>query len=147
MTPTLRRRHQQIWMFLAILLPVGFMASWMAIPADLPTHELTRTMIPALTDAQLIGQGKGEGIQIAVFQAGGKEKQIVLKVLEERRSAGNWAYVIPTKESSGLNQASLLGLVEHTGNYRFNVPAEQELAGIRLYDGIKKKVLQTILIE
>ncbi|MEM7369946.1 MAG: hypothetical protein AAF587_15175 [Bacteroidota bacterium] len=148
MTPTLRRRHQQIWMILAILLPLGFIASWMSIPAPSLPDQLTRTNPPLLQNAIQIADGTGEGIQVGLFAAPGqKEKQILIEVQQELQSASTWVYSTPAQDASGTKKWTILGLLEHTGQYRFNLPSDQATAGIVLYDGIKQEVLQTIFFE
>jgi hypothetical protein len=47
MIKTLRKRHLQIWILWAVLLPVGIIASWMAVPKKV-TQELLQP--PAKTN-------------------------------------------------------------------------------------------------
>ena len=52
MIKSLRKRHLQIWIMLAILLPAGIIVAWMSVP-EKPTQELLQSPVSNTAVSQI----------------------------------------------------------------------------------------------
>lgn len=145
MIKPLRKRHRQIWMLWALLLPAGISMAWLAIPNQ-PSikllSETKETLLPQVTGS---ADKKDYLVNIRTdnnhtqWQLEWKSKTI-LKV----PSAVIYKIINPGAE---ISKQQLIGRIEARKDYVFALP--QDSSGYKemrliLYDFIHEKELDTI---
>ena len=138
MIKKLRKRHLQIWILWAFLLPVGIMAGWLAVPER-------------VTD-KLLQPDQGIILPVKIQSIEKENYTVSLRSNEERTQYGlEWINKkVSTAQSSLIYKQmkpgnELVGRVEARGTYYF--PLSMNSSGIYnfiLYDIIKKKSTDTI---
>lgn len=137
MTPSLRRAHRIIWLLLAVILPVGFIAGLLAYQSPLyqePVDQLPPAPLPILVHSVA-----SDSVAVSLRRSvGGGEQQldVVLKqpfavpsAVVRVRQNGNWRAV---------------GLLNAPSTYRFRVPGMDNPAQVEIRDELHQKTLRTI---
>ena len=163
----LRKRHLQIWSALALLLPVGIVFAWLAIPNHSPFKLLqtqSNELLPVLKHSR---DKKQYCINIRTnkenteWQLEWKNKMaltvpsaVVYKASPEFHpqpspapSAGSVVSEGGTLEPFLINDAELIGRIEAEGSYVFplkNVNLENVPLQFVLYDFIHQQIIDTI---
>lgn len=145
MTKSLRRRHFQLWLVLAVLAPAGIFLAWLAIPVRQPVKLLTEKVQTLLPE-----------------QLGKVDKKDYLVVLRANREQTAWQLEWKSKTTlavpsaviyrminpeAGITSQKLIGRIEAKKDYVFDLPADS--AGysrlqLVLYDFIHEQVIDHI---
>jgi hypothetical protein len=145
MTKNLRIRHRQIWLMLALLLPIGIVAAWLLIPNHQPVKTLN-------TREQLL-------LPVIAYTAGTDHFQARIRTNADRSTWQlEWinktilttpsAVIYKTKgEIFTPESAELIGRIETQGRYVF--PLQRDSAGwagtrLILYDFIHAQKTDSI---
>lgn len=143
MIRTLRKRHLQIWTAWAVLLPVGIIAAWLAVPQQ-PVQSLLQpaagNVLPVIlhtTDKQdytVALRGNADGTQLQ------------LEWINKNVLTFPTATIYQTNNLQGdIATGSLIGRIEARGSYYF--PVRRDTSNIYhfvLYDFIHQQVIDTI---
>lgn len=153
MIKTLRKRHRQVWMAWAVLLPAGIVFSWLAIPNQSPVKLLKTETIALLPDV--------------VRSVDKKDYQVTIRTNREKTQwqlewQNKTVLAVPSavvyklspdtsrvKDFEGFQpqKAELIGRIEARTDYVF--PLNNDSTGYKelilvLYDFIHEKVIDTI---
>jgi hypothetical protein len=147
MIKSLRKRHRQVWMAWAILLPVGIIISWLVVPDQLPVkllQEPATLLLPAVA-----GHKDLEDYTVTVrtdrqndqWQLQWSNKQILTV------PSAVIYYVTDSRQTITNNE--LIGRIEARGEYIFPLRS-----GIKsnahpefiLYDFIHEKIIEKIIL-
>lgn len=142
MTPTLRKRHFQIWILLSLLLPLGFILGLLAIPASAPTSQdvmLTRQVMDLLPSSDK-RQAHGQGWEAQIKQDDTGVRYIEIEVNQERRSPSTWVYLFGKDDKQRI---PLFGIGEQ-GTYQVSIDSAQDISGLLLYDRLKQDTLEQV---
>lgn len=136
-TPALRRAHRMIWLLLAVLLPVGFIAALLAYQSPLyqePIAQLLPVPLPVLvrsvaSDSVVINlrraaQGGERQLEIVLKQPFGVPSAVV-----RVRQTGNWRAV---------------GLLNAPGTYRFPMPNTDVHPRVEIVDDLHGRTILTV---
>jgi hypothetical protein len=153
MIKTLRKRHRQIWMTLAVLLPVGIVFAWLAIPNQQPVKLLRQEKAELLPDIVKSADKKDYLVNLrsnkerTAWQLEWKNKTIltfpsavIYKAILNSSTGG-------TFETFKPEQAELIGRIEAREDYTF--PLKLESSGLNnlqfiLYDFIHEQKIDSI---
>lgn len=149
MIKSLRKRHRQIWMAWAVLLPAGIVFAWLAIPNQSPVKLLQ----PASTELLPVIIKSGYANDYNINIRGNKENtawQLEWKNKTVLMVPSAVIYRIPnggTFETFKTEQAELIGRIEAMGDYVF--PLKLDSTGLQhlqfiLYDFIHEKKIDSI---
>ncbi len=125
MIPKQRKRHGYTWMVLAVLLPVGFLLAWAAIPSG-------KTEIPG---------GEVEGI--SVNQANDGDKQILNINISKPLASPGFLVLLGNENSNDPDSSTLIGQIYGAGDYTFSLPnldSAVEPIQILIYNPFNQKV-------
>jgi hypothetical protein len=148
MIKALRKRHRQIWALWAVLLPVGIVMAWLAIPNQ-PSIKLLQSSnaapLPVLVKTI---DGLDYAVSIRTNEDSTKwQLEWCNKTVLTIPSAVIYKDVITDNKSFKPEQAELVGRIEATGKYIF--PLRVDSTGIQnihlvLFDFIHEKIIDTI---
>jgi len=150
MIKPLRKRHRQIWMAWAILLPVGIVFAWLAIPNQQAVRLLqnpTETLLPDIVQSGSL-----------------PDYSINLRSNEDRtRWQLEWfnrkVLNVPSAVIYQVNErtdsftpanAKLIGRIEAQGSYRFPLSIDSSVdkpLDLVLYDFIHNKIIDSIQLN
>jgi hypothetical protein len=147
MIKSLRKRHRQIWVTWAILLPIGIIISWLVIPDQLPVKLLREAAVPPLPAVVRQKDMKDYTITIRTnrqndqWQLQWSNKQVLTV------PSAVIYYVTDSRQSITNNE--LIGRIEARGEYVFPLRS-----GIKsnthpefiLYDFIHEKIIEKIIL-
>lgn len=142
MIKPLRKRHLQVWLMLAVLLPAGITMTWLAIPNQPPVKSLLSVqpeLLPVLVQS---ADKKNYWVNLR-SNAGQTAWQI--------EWINKYALTIPAaviyqKKDAGytVENNEMIGRIEATGSYRFSIKQVQEQTIFYLYDFIRDNVIDTV---
>jgi hypothetical protein len=157
MIKSLRKRHLQIWAAWAVLLPIGIIAAWLAVPkpvidkllqpessASLPV--LVKSIERKSFTANLKTNSDKSQYQLEWIT---KEVSTVPSSLIYKASP-NPASPRPSpkereEEGGALEESELIGRIQTRGTYYFNISTDStDKYNIILYDIIKKKIIDSL---
>lgn len=144
----LRRRHRRMWIVLAIILPIGFISAYFAIPKTIyennfePWAAVSYSTITksAETDNLLVNVKKDNnlpGLQIEVMQKQPLHSASVLVYLAEQNT-------------ENIQATNLLGRLESGDTQRFilnDFLSNFKTFHLLFYDNLKKELLEKVIIE
>ncbi len=141
MTPTLRKYHRRIWLVLAVLLPLLFVAAVVAIPDKRPDIVFDRQQAAALP--HVLEEFETENFIVRIRSNPSKVAlQLEIEIKQPLTTASALVYLVNnTKEKP--TDGILLGNLGPYGTHRFylgNAPHKC----ILLFDAIKNRPIQTI---
>ena len=145
MIKPLRKRHRQVWLLLAVLLPVGIIVSWLIIPNPAAVTLLKQTT-PAL-------------LPVIKYTMDKKEYAIHIRTNKENTEwqlewKNKLALTVPsaviyktTGNNTGIKNGQLIGRIEARGDYIFVLP--QDTSGydklhLTIYDFIHQQTIDSI---
>lgn len=147
MIKKLRKRHLQVWMTLAILLPAGIFIAWMSIPQRLKDTLLQPAPVKALPNVLASKENDNYTVRI---RSNNDTSQLQLEWINKKTLTFPTAtiYQLPINDTNIIH-GKLVGRIEARGNYYFNVDAsfkkqEQSLYHLVLYDFIHQQIIDTI---
>ncbi|MEZ4830218.1 MAG: hypothetical protein R3C61_28625 [Bacteroidia bacterium] len=163
MTPALRKRHFFSWVVLAIAVPLGFYLAILAIPPiprnpDIPRlvakplEELVRQSetYPSGVSATLRSQTRSmveSGTDNGLPEMKDTSFQVEISVSQPFRAPSVLVYLSLTPGSKSVDGRLLLGRLDTTGEYRFNLDqlsAAPEAMYLIFYDDFHDKILEEI---
>jgi len=141
----LRKRHLQIWMVLAVLLPAGIILSWLVIPNPVPAKLLS----PMATELLPVIKHKRDNDQYCIN---------IRTNIDNTAWQLEWKNKMPltvpsaviyktTGTSAEIKNGQLVGRIEARGNYVFSLPADPAIADrlhLTLYDFIHQQIIDSI---
>lgn len=150
MIKPLRKRHRQIWMAFAILLPVGILFAWLAVPDQQAVRLLqnpTEAPLPAIVQS---GSLPDYSINLRSNKNRSKWQlewfnKKVLKV----PSAVIYQVNDKTNPFTPVN-AQLIGRIEAQGRYSFPITIDSSIdkpLDLVLYDFIHNKIIDSIQLN
>ncbi len=120
MIKPLRKRHWQIWIALAILLPAGIVIAWLSIPIPARDKLLQPSSSKALPVILKTYQ-PGNGIEINI-RTTGDTTELQLEWLNNQPLTYPTATIYETQvNDSNIQHGKLVGRIEARGNYHFLV--------------------------
>lgn len=142
MIKPLRKRHFQVWMALAVLIPAGIIMAWLVIPNQPPVKSLL-TAQPELLPV-LVQSADKKNYWVNLRSNAGQTDWQIEWVNKYPLTVP--AAVIYQKKDPGytIGKNKLVGRIEATGSYTFPLAAFPEPAVFYLYDFIKEKVIDTV---
>lgn len=148
MNLTLRKRHLKTWIVLSILLPIGFVAAYLAIPAT-----ANGTIIPNEVNPtaffQIIKTADHPTLLFNLRSNSEGERQAEIVLKQPLTTPSTLAY-LSDGDIGSIQGKPLLGKLDNKTVYRFdlkdtNVP--EDVRYLLLYDLVKKQIYETIKIE
>lgn len=162
MIKNLRKRHLQIWTAWAILLPMGIITAWLAVPKQVIDKLLQPETSPALP---VLVKSIDKKNYIVNLKSNEDKSQYQLEWINKEVSVvpSSLIYQLPInqgiqkispfgvpeqsegKEQSSLEGAELIGRVQTRGIYHFNLLKDSTNSyNFILYDIIKKKIIDSL---
>ena len=161
MIKQLRKRHLQIWVLCAVLIPVGIIVGWMTVPKKV-TQELLQKVVPAST-YHTIASVEKENYKINILVPNsvtikhptGWEYELKVEFINKKESATDslLLYKIINTTDNNIDKQELLGRIESKGTQEFRL----KFFDLRvtkgkfdyrdkflLYDIMKKQVVDSI---
>lgn len=147
MTPSIRKRHLYIWMALAVLLPVGYVAAILAVPPEAPATNVVETIrsqdLPPQY-ARVLQVAEHPRLKMQLRQdTASQQRQVELILKQPLRRPSTWAY-LSEGDSTRIAGKQLLGLLTNQGVYRYALPDSLHPRLLLLYDGIRKQIYAVI---
>lgn len=139
MTPQLRKAHRYIWFSLAVLLPLGWLASILAIPDEI-WQQPVRPVQPAQMPRLVRSKSSGDFLLNLREDSAGMRRQVEIFVKKPLNNPN-------TVAAAGANGEILLGLLGTRGVSRFDLDsltARENSLIIRLEDRIQGRLLRTV---
>ncbi|HEY5773794.1 MAG TPA: hypothetical protein VIS75_14255 [Chitinophagaceae bacterium] len=148
MIRSLRKRHLQIWALWAVLIPVGIIVAWMAVPKKV-TQELF------YKDAVPVGSpGSGEAIEddytlYIRYDTTMNQEKIFLQFINRHKlkTPPLLIYKMTDSTTNTIDKQLLLGRIDKEGSQFF--PLDTFIYNDRfiLYDFLHKKIIDTITVK
>lgn len=143
----LRRRHRQVWLVIAVVLPVGILLSWLAIPNPVAI-KLIKQPSPELLPVVKYTMDKAEyTINVRANQQN-TEWQLEWQNKLALTVPSAVIYKIPaTVNLFSADSSQLIGRIEAKGDYVFPVLQDAETdqqINLVIYDFIHKKIIDSL---
>ena len=124
MIKPLRKRHLQIWVVLALLLPVGIISAWLAIPR--PATDQLRQPAPVAALPVVLKTGESGGYTVRLRSNPG-DSSLQLEWINGTALTAPSAIIYESHgDGAGpdpTTDADIIGRIEGRGTYRFAVKA------------------------
>jgi hypothetical protein len=142
MTKTLRRRHLQIWILLALLIPAGIISALMVRPQI----SITTLLQPETVEALPKEIKKVEKENYIVSLRSNAQLPMQLEWINKKVLTYPSATIYKTIPGNrDVNKSELIGRIEARGTYRFILTPDSTGAYyFILYDFIKQQVIDSI---
>jgi hypothetical protein len=147
MIKSLRKRHRQVWIAWAILLPVGIIISWLTIPDQLPVKLLQESDVPLFP---AVAAQKDMEDYTVTLRTDSQKNQWQLHWSNKKVLAVPSAVIYyVTNSNQAINTNELIGRIEARGEYVFHLKpgiksnAHPEFV---LYDFIREKIIEKIIL-
>ncbi|THU34894.1 hypothetical protein FAM09_23155 [Niastella caeni] len=146
MIRSLRKRHLQIWTALAVLLPLGIIVAWMAIP-KYPMQTLLQP--DAEKPLPEILKQRTKDNYIVFIRSNRQRSAFQLEWLNKKPLTWPTATIYKVQKGSTINNGILIGRIESRGTYRFALDSTFQIANFSkdqliLYDFIHQQIIDTI---
>jgi len=136
----------QIWTALAVLLPLGIIGAWMAIP-----KYPVQTLLQPVADKplpELLKQRQKENYTVSI-RSSPQGTAFQLEWINKKPLTWPTATIYKVRKGSSINNGILIGRIESRGTYRFAVDSTfQSTMGttdqLVLYDFIRQQIIDTI---
>ncbi len=144
MIKPLRKRHLQIWILLAILLPIGILSATIARRHVPPTNLIqpqSGTVLPVI-----IKQKETPQFTIQLRGNNSLEARQLLWINKQPLTIPTAAIYLTSSDKASLSGARYIGRIETRGTYVFNLPEYQQKEQMHfvVYDFIHKKIIYTL---
>jgi hypothetical protein len=146
----LRKRHRQIWMVWAILLPAGIVLAWLAIPDQQTIRLLQR---PAINPLSEIVQSFSLPDYSINLRSNTTRSEWQLEWFNKKVLRVPSAVIYQLSEKNGSFNpvnAKLIGRIEAQGGYWFPVSIDSSInkpLNLVLYDFIHNKIIDSIQLK
>jgi hypothetical protein len=146
MIKSLRKRHLQIWTLWAVLLPIGIITAWLAVPKRVIDKLLqpgTSTALPVLLKSidkknYTVNLKSNENYSQYQLEWLNKETLTVPSFLIYKASPN------PSK-GGALEESELIGRIEAKGTYNFPLKGgSKDYYSFVLYDIIRKQIIDSL---
>ena len=147
MIKNLRKRHLQIWLLWAVLMPTAILFAWRAIPQNAPQQLLQKQENKSLP--LIIQQWDKESYQVQLqsdqekshFQLEWKNKTVLIHPTA--------TIYFSRKSPFQIDQSLLVGRIEARGTYHFPLDSTEQAwlssrGKIVLYDFIHQQIIDTL---
>lgn len=142
MTKSLRKRHWQVWISLAILFPPAILLSWLVIPNQAPVKLLQS---PTVTALPVIVKTADLPDYIVNLRTNETKNHWQLEWINKNVLRVPSAVIYQIGDTSGdISKARLVGRIETSLTYRFALDSPLNLPRFILYDFIHQQVLDHI---
>ena len=146
MIKALRKRHLQIWVLWAVLIPAGIIAAWMAVPEKV-TDQLLQPE-PGKALPVLVKSISKENFSVNL-RSNQDHSQIQLEWINRKVSVLPSSLLYKTSpspsEEGALENSELIGRIEAIGVYYFPLQVDStNNYNFILYDIIKKQIIDSI---
>ena len=149
MMKPLRKRHLQIWLALAILLPAAILTAWYSIPK--PAKDKLLQPTPAVELPVVLKSYASSGSYEIELRTNTDTSSFQLKWLNKKTLTYPTAtiYKMPLHDTD-ITHGKLIGRIEARGTSYFNVDSTFNTTGkdlvyqLLLYDFIHKQIIDTI---
>lgn len=136
-----------MWAILAVLLPAGFVAAYLAIPQKAIDRVPAVAQVPALENILASADDAHFHVKYRSSSSGEKQLEVIIKMPLTIPSA---LVYISSTDSFNPENALLAGELDSKGVYRFALPAGYaggEHFTVVFYDFIKKKTFHSLNVE
>ena len=164
MIKQLRKRHLQIWLLLAVLIPLGIIVAWMAVPRKVTQELLQQKTLKTINDTIVSVDNERYKINI-LFD--GTIKRGTLQTKPDSLKSNLYVEVINKSElpapslllyqvidstTNDIDKQEILGRIEGRGSHYFSFYPVCDFIGAGkhckgkfiLYDIIKKQIVDTL---
>jgi len=158
MIRSLRKRHLQIWILWAVLLPVGIIAAYMSVPKKV-TQELLQEL-PTNKGVIVVEKGELPGFSFRLLSDSLQQSSNLYLEFRQKKDLTTPSlliYQIITPGEKELDKQLLLGRVDSKGSHLFSLDKRftdwntRKWYGYKakflLYDFIRKNVIDSILVN
>ncbi len=145
MIKPLRKRHRQVWMLLAVLLPAGILLSWLVIPNPVPVKLLKPVSIKLLPVIKYTRDKKEYKINIRT------DRENTMWQLEWKNKL---ALTVPSAviyqlkdNNTDITNAQLIGRIEAKADYIFPLnwdSVTQQNFNFLVYDFIHERIIDNV---
>jgi hypothetical protein len=144
MIKPLRKRHLQIWVLLAILLPLGIISATVARRYFPPTNLIqpqSETVLPVI-----IMQKETPQFAIQLRGLNSSEVKQLLWINKQPLTIPTAAIYKVSSDRASISGANYIGRIESLGSYTFNIPPHRPQAPLHfiVYDFIHKKIVERV---
>lgn len=139
MIKQLRKRHLQIWLVLALILPIGIVVAWTFIPVQ-PTHHLLQPQQPTILPKLI--QSIQKGNYTINIRCTGNDSAYQVEFINRIPLTAPSLLIYSIREGAKtIDEHQLLGRIESRGHYYFPLPevTRNQTSGFILYDFIRQK--------
>ena len=144
MIRTLRKRHLQIWMTLASLLPIGIISAWLLVPKPVKDHLLQPPSTEALP--LIIAKMEKPGYDVHL-RANKDHSSLQLEWINKDELTSPSAIIYRLPDQNGkVEDAVIIGRIDGRGIYHFPLKKDSSNIGFHflLYDIIHHQVIDRI---
>lgn len=148
MTKSLRHHHRQIWLILAVLLPIGIVLTWLVIPNQMPVKLLQHqkdVLLPVIVNTRDMTRYRvtlRSTIAQSKWQLEWENKQVL-----DIPSAVIYKRTPDSPDKFDPAKAAIIGRIEARGNYVFPIPGKPDInlpMNLVLFDFIHEQIIDTI---
>lgn len=145
MMKPLRKRHLQIWMVLAVLLPLGIAGAWISIPKQTKDKLLQPASAKDLPITLKAFYSKGPYEVVLQTNADTSEFQLEWMNKQTLTYPTATIYKMPLHDTD-ITHGELVGRIEARGNYYFKVDStfKNSEYQLLLFDFIHKEIIDSI---
>jgi hypothetical protein len=144
MIRTLRKKHLQIWLTIAVLLPVGIISAWLAVPQPVRDHLLQ----PSSTASLPLIIAKIENSNYTINLRGSADRSsLQLEWINNGELAFPSAIIYRiVHQDEKIEDAAIIGRIDGRGTYLFPLKKDSSNIGFHfvLYDIIHHQVIGRI---
>jgi len=144
MIKPLRKRHLQIWITLAVLLPIGIVSAWLVVPQPVKNHLLQPASSQALPT---VLKGLAQRNPFIDIRCNADTSVLQLEWVSRTELTFPSALIYQVSDSSkGIIDGEIVGRVDMRGAYHFPLkknPTTKDFHFI-IYDIIHHKIIQRI---
>jgi hypothetical protein len=146
MIKPLRKRHLQIWILLAILLPIGILSATIARRHVPPTNLIqpqSGTVLPVI-----ITQKETPQFSIQLRGNNAFEARQLLWINKQPLTVPTAAIYLASSDKASLSGAQYIGRIEARGTYVFIWPQHKQMKPMHfiVYDFLHKQIIYTLQI-
>lgn len=144
MTKSLRKRHRQVWISLAILFPPAILLSWLVIPNQAPVKLLQS---PTVTVLPVIAKTADLPDYIVNLRTNERKNDWQLEWINKTTLRVPSAVIYLVSDTANdISKARLVGRIETSLTYRFALDSidPMNLPRFILYDFIHQQVMEQI---
>jgi hypothetical protein len=155
MIKQLRKRHLQIWILLAVLLPVGIFIGWLAVPEkvtqdlDWPINSTPQLPGPTLSVNKMIDSVENQNYKISI--RGDSSETLLLLEFETKKdivTPSLLLYQVIDPTTNDIDKQELIGRIQgdrpHYFSFQRNTNSNNKYI---LYDFIKKQIIDSLIFK